>query len=521
MKYNIDFKKSGIVHTRYYDNNKELLEKVDDDIRKISITHNGSLKDLTDFDLEVYIANNYAFIVDQYDVNTSSIWFYDYDLKQYVASDRLLFEIMSSFEMKHVNNQKVDRMIKALSKPEYSMTVRNLNDDEISFRNKIVNYKTKESIDYSPDLFITSFIDNEYIEIENHPTTPENLDIFNIIWDAANHKYSRYIGLLQVARQLVLKTNLGDSIIQFIGPGGHGKSVIGSIFEAMIGKQNVVSTTIDQFNDKDAIYSLVNTHAVIGDDISDNVYIKDSKNLKTISAGGSVMTTPKYQRSMKVSYQGPIIQLAPNIIRMSDSGGQFHRRIKPYLFEHNFVNDENQISKNDLNKFINREEVQQYFIYQLLNNEELIHDDFVGWDDHLLEEITNTNDSMQIFQRYIEKHTKILDMDKIPVKALLSIYEDLIDDDTKSHNKMQVREFLRRNNDFFRRYHFEKDQFHKMRQTPIKKYLENDYSSDMLEELVENAIDKNNKVTIDKVVGPNLQQCLDENKTSTYLVKMS
>ena len=501
--------------TRYHVSNDAFIKHVKADAKK----YRTVLTKVSDFHIRDYIVKNYAFYIEEIDDNRRMIWFYDYDKQKYVLDDSLLFKAISEFDQKFISDARLKSFIKALNEYDYSMEVRQLDENEIPMKNCIVNYHTLEEIDYSPDIFVLSRINNEYQKIDEHPQTLQNLNIFDIIKATADDNEERYRGLLQVIRQTLLKKNLDDSIILFIGPGGHGKSMLANFITNIIGQQNVTNITLDQFSDKDDVLSVNNAHAVIGDDIDDDVYINKLKNLKAISAGNSITVSPKFEKAVRISFTGPIIQLTPGLIKMSERNGQMRRRLKPYAFNRDFTKEENKIEQHQLTAFLENKEVQQYFIYQLLNMEELQNlDDFIGWDVSLLEDTTELNDSSVVFQDYIKNHTNLLQMERLPLGVLKAVYCDALDlEEGSQASKISTKEIIRRSKDFFRLNGYKGPlQGKRMRQQQAKDYLfkePKDMTDDEFYDYLMTDVEELNEP------GEFTSKCLDDNKTSGYLQK--
>lgn len=508
--------------TRYHKSNGDFLQHVKDDAKKLDLAND--MRKLDDFEVIDYIVKNYAFYIEKIDDNRRMIWFYDYDQQKYILDNTLLFKAISKLAGKLISESRLTSFIKDLNDMNYSMKVRTLDDNELPMKNCIIDYNTLEEIEYSPDVFVSSRIDNEYKVINEHPKTLQNLNIFDIIKSAANDNKERYLGLLQVIRQALLKKNLKHSIILFIGPGGHGKSVIANFMSKLIGQTNITNITIDQFSNKDDVLSINNAHAVIGADIDDDVYIRNLKNLKAISAGDTITVSPKYEKASSILFTGPIIQLTSGLIKMNERNGQMRRRLKPYAFNRDFTKEENRIDEDQLSDFFNNKDVQQYFIYQLLNMEELQDKkDFIGWDKELLTESTELNDTTYVFQQYLRDKTNLLDMDKLPLGVLKAVYCDVLDlEEGSQASKISTREIVRRNKEFFKSYGYINEPGQRMTQKAAHNYITRDLidlSDEEFDQYLSDA--EKGKESDHDLIGEFTSRCLRENKTSAYLKKVS
>lgn len=428
-------------------------------------------------DISIGLRKHLAFTIKGYKPN-QTLWIYDYDTNKYTNDYTLIIKICNLLMSDLIDNRELNKVINALITSDNDIKTEDIQAPWLATKDCIVNTETNETKEYSIYTFTTSNIKVSYQNIQNCPTIDDK-NILDIIMDLANNNYERYLGLLQVIKQSVLKQNLDQSVIFLIGEGGSGKSTYLEIIENFIDQDMVSHNTIEDLEKDDKVINLATSHVMLGDDINDGLYIERLKNFKTLSGGNAITVSQKYKNSISFKFKGCLIQCMPEIIKAKDRSGQIARRMKPYLFKHDFKFDKHKINTNELKKYLANEQVKQYLLYQILNMEELKNKNtFIGWDKETVEEAQSLNNPYYAFNKYIIEETSLLKCDKIPATLLAALYNDFNERDTRSTYNITTTNF---NRDF--KLYMEKngyilyDTIEKVRPYQYKYYLEidNDY----------------------------------------------
>lgn len=521
------------IEGKQHESNKDLMNTLS--VRCIlrkdeNLQSTGKLK-LLPIDYQDILRQSMAYYIEKTNDGNKVLWFYDYDTHRYTLSTDLFEKALMVILEKSPTSYEIKTEYNALLKSEEnSLQPKHLTSDMLAAKNTIVNVKTKECIDYSMDIFVKSTINTNYnpdlkIIPKINDQSPEDL-----IKTLANHNEERFKGLLQVIKQAVLKRNLEQSIIFLVGEGGHGKSTYINIIRHLIGDESISATTIDELEDDNQVLSLIEKHILLGDDINDGIYMDKLRHLKSLSGGGLISVKRKYLNVISFKFEGLFIQAMPRIVKMNDRADQMSRRIKPYLFEHDFKKDSNKISENDLNTFLQLEEVKEFILNLALNIEDC--DKWLGWDEDLLSESTLQNNPIASFIDYIKTQTNILEMDNIPLLALKNLYLDYHEVALQSNKAIKTQTFVNDIKTVMLQLGYKYSNQSKIRQKSIVKYLLPDIetkdkgvkdSIDIITTATDNRELATEIISLSEVksqIGPWTDQCLNDNKTSFYFSKI-
>lgn len=435
--------------------------------------------------------------------SNQTLWIYDYDTKKYTNDYTLIVKICNLLMSDLIDNKNLNKIITDLIISNEHIDVEDVKAPWLATNNHIVNTETNEVKEYSIYTFTTSNIKVNYSNTQNCPTIDDK-NILDIIMDLANNNYERYLGLLQVIKQSVLKQNLDQSVVFLIGEGGSGKSTYLEIIENFINQDMVSHNTIEDLEKDDKVINLATSHVMLGDDINDGLYIERLKNFKTLSGGNAITVSQKYKDSTSFKFEGCLIQCMPEIIKAKDRSGQIARRMKPYLFKHDFKFDEYKINTNELKKYLANEQVKKYLLYQILNMEELKNKStFIGWDKETVEEAQTLNNPYYAFNKYLAEETSLLKCNKIPATLLAALYNDFNERNTRSTFNVTTTGFNREFSLYMEKLGYTLSKSNqKIRPLAYKYYLE-----------------KDNEYKGLPIIKENVEKLLNDNNPSRYWLK--
>lgn len=399
------------------------------------------------------------------------LWIYDYDSKKY-TNDYHIISYLYNQTIGLIDNRILNKITDGLINSPHQIQTKDIKVPWLATKDCIVNTETNETKEYDIYHFTTSNINVNYSNIQNCPTI-DGKNILDIIMDLANNENERYLGLLQVIRQALLKQNLDQSIIFLVGSGGSGKSTFINIISNFIDDRLVCNTTIEDLERDDKVLSLSEAHVLLGDDINDDIYIDKLRNIKTLSGGRPITVSQKYKNSTSFKYKGCLIQAAPKIIKAKDRAGQLARRMKPYVFKNNFRN--HPIDNIELETYLNNEDVKQYLLYTILNMEELKNQkSFIGWDQQTVETAEELNNPYHAFMEYLKNNTQLLTLDKIPKTLLVALFNDF--DERRNGYEVKTRQFTNDISEYMEENGYIEDKTNKrVRPESVKYFIEHEF----------------------------------------------
>lgn len=303
-----------------------------------------------------------------------------------------------------------------------------IKDDWLFCNNTIVNLNTKETLSYGPLMFANKRLDVVYDKDAEFVKSKDDQTIIDILLTIMDDNEDRLKSLLKVYRQALLGKNLGETIINFVGRGGTGKSTVTDLMKYMIGDSNILFASIDQFSDDNYLNEIDTKFITLGQDYTDGKYIGDTKNLKSLSSNDTILVNAKYQLARAVTFSGVIIQNSPTLLQFNDSQGQMTRRLKIISFKRNFTDNDKQIDKSEMTFLLRSQKNQSAFLNYLIDMNEFINGnkfDIVQEDKDLLQEAKMINDPMLRCMNYAEEnYPELFNAYILPKPLLKAIYDD-------------------------------------------------------------------------------------------------
>jgi len=236
-------------------------------------------------------------------------------------------------------------IIKGLTYQESSKFDANL--DLINCKNGILNWRTGEFRPHSPDGTDFSRIQLDVV-YDPKATCPTILRVFEKILRKEDfRKAMEFIAYCLYRNYPIQKAFI------LLGPGGTGKSHFIDIIRAMLGSENVCSTSMhdleeDRFATSDLRNKLLNENGDLSQQTLPNVNI-----LKMITSNKDVIRAQKKgEQAFDFINFAKIIFAANRLPRVKDDTSGFYRRIEILPFDHVFSEQERAESSDDLKQIL-------------------------------------------------------------------------------------------------------------------------------------------------------------------------
>ena len=207
----------------------------------------------------------------------------------------------------------------------------NSNDFLLPFKNGVLNTRTLEFLDHSPNHFCTHIIPIEY-KTDNSQSLFET-KFANFLGSLVNYNVNR-LKVLRACLYLIFTNNLIYQIALYIyGPGGTGKSTFISLLIYLLGKEVTLSSSISQINSRFGIASIVGKYLLILNDVS--LYRgQEPKNIKNIVTQDAMEAEEKYKKSFMFTPNCFLI-LASNVLwDIKNTTTGLSRRMIYFLFDY-------------------------------------------------------------------------------------------------------------------------------------------------------------------------------------------
>ena len=285
----------------------------------------------------------------------------------YVNDERFLKTIISEYSFR-TSVQNTREVLECLS--IRAKTVRVNNDpDLIPVNNGIFNYKTKELMPFSPEYIFTSKSAVDYNPCAKNVVIHNNED--NTDWDV-----DTWVGELSDDKEIVdlLWQIIGASVRPYVlwekvvcmysEKGNNGKGTLCQLIRNLCGENSTRSMAFDEFDDDFALESLMRASAIITDENTTGVYIKETAALKAIITNDKFQVKRKFKTSVTMRFNGLMIQCINGLPKFGDKSESLYRRLMIVPFDKCFTGIQRKYIKHD---YICRKDVLEYVLYKVLN----------------------------------------------------------------------------------------------------------------------------------------------------------
>ena len=232
-----------------------------------------------------------------------------------------------------------------------------INREYVATRNGLVNYKTKEFKEFTPNLFLTSKIPTAY----NPNAYDEFID--NTLKKVSCEHEATLMNIYEMFAQVLYPEILIDQIMYLLGTvADNGKSTVIHMIKAAFDNGGQISSVSPQrlANNNFAGSSMYGKMANIVDDLP-NMEIEDTGNIKSAVTGGYLEIEQKGKDSRSVRMQTPFIIASNHYPKFKESGKQINKRLHIIPFEYSFKDDE-RLTVSESTNFIYNDNAKEYIL---------------------------------------------------------------------------------------------------------------------------------------------------------------
>lgn len=242
------------------------------------------------------------------------------------------------------------------------------NKDLICVGNGILNYKTKEVMDYNPDIVFVSKIATNYNPNATNPIiiNPDNTKWDVETWFESLSDNEEIVNFLWLLVGVVLRPTVdwNKSFWFYAENGNNGKGTLCSLLRNLCGLGNHTSIPLNRFSDDNMLLPLMNVSAVITDENDVGIYVDKCANLKALITGDTISINRKYKDAVSFVFNGVMIQCINEYPRLKDTSDSMLRRLVIIPFDNCFTGKENKLIKSD---YLKRQDVLEYVLYKVIN----------------------------------------------------------------------------------------------------------------------------------------------------------
>lgn len=264
-------------------------------------------------------------------MRTDSYYYYDPSIGIYVYLQPNEFPILVSRVLSLLENDNyvsylfVSKVVNQLKLSEIShLGCPQFDKNYLAFTNGILDLETRTLKSFSPDYFITSRLPFEY-----DPQRKPN-KFWSFLDNFCNGLDDRKAFTRAWLNALVLQRVHNQVFIYITGPAGTGKSTMGHLATALVGKDAVVTASLRALNSNEfEILNLIGKKLIL---ISDSEEFQGPLDmLKRIVGGDALKGRKKYvQGSFEVMPEGLVLMIANHPLRARDSSNAINRRLRVF-----------------------------------------------------------------------------------------------------------------------------------------------------------------------------------------------
>lgn len=272
----------------------------------------------------------------------------------YLVETGAINQLISRILKDNFTIQKAREVVAKLEADRF-IKQKELNSTELlNLKNGMLNLKTGELFQHSPDIYSTIQLDVTY----NQNATCENwIRTLNEIFEDNQGK----IRLFQEFCGLCLTKEVKYHKALFcIGEGANGKSTLLNVLMRILGRDNYTSIPLEKFQDFHYIANLFGKLANISIETNAKSSVYDSV-FKAIVTGDSLTADRKYKRPITFNPFCKLILAVNNMPRVDDKTAAFFRRLLILRFNRQFAEEEQ--NKNLINELL--EELDGIFLWCL------------------------------------------------------------------------------------------------------------------------------------------------------------
>lgn len=204
---------------------------------------------------------------------------------------------------------------------------------KIALANCIVDCKTNEVLDFSPDYYITRYIDVEY-----NPVIGRSDILAQFLNDVTDGNEVKIQKIFEMIGYCLIDRNIFQKAFFLLGPAHTGKSMMLSIIQKLFGAENCSSLTIDDLETTFRAAELANKLCNLQDDISVNSVL-DGAPLKVLVGELPMTVERKYEAPIKLYNTAKFIFSCNEMPTFKDKTDGMYRRLEIIEFNHKIPKD--------------------------------------------------------------------------------------------------------------------------------------------------------------------------------------
>lgn len=288
--------------------------------------------------------------------------------------------------------------------------------DLIVFNNGIYSRSKQELMQFSPEYVFVNKISTNYVKNAIEPVFPD--------WS-----FSKWLDELSdgdsdkktLFWQIFANTIDGNAISEvacflYSEQGSTGKSTFQALLTYLVGKENVASLKIKEFEENFKLASAYGKSLIIGDDNSPKSFNETSENFKSVVSGDNVLIEAKREKPFLYYFSATVIQSMNGLPKFNDVSDGLLRRLRVIKFNHSYKGKIK--NRNIKEKYIKDPRLLEYIAFEALKYDSQDFIDTKESQDAIRGLAMDNNKVLQFFEEYVSN----LESTRIPTKILFAMF---------------------------------------------------------------------------------------------------
>lgn len=357
-----------------------------------------------------------------------------------------VFRLLARAYKPSINNKEFDEVISYLH--DYAPIVRRCEDpDMVPVKNGIVNYRTKEKLDFTPDMVFLSKSKVDYnpnaknVVIHNDEDGTD-WDIESWSLDLFNYSEPMQTLIFQIIGAFLRPGhNWGKAAFFYNTMGNGGKGTICSLIRNILGINNCANIQIADMSKRFDMSQIIGKQAIITDENDVGEFVDRAGIFKAIVTHDPIGIERKYKDKISYEFKGFMVQCFNDLPKSKDKTDSLYRRQLFVPFPKSFTGVERKYIKDD---YLKRQEVLEYVQYKVLNMD---YDELIEPEEcrQLLDEYKTANDPIR---DCLEEILPEIANDVVPTQFIYDVYKAWYRKNVDGGKPKSSREFMKPLRDF-------------------------------------------------------------------------
>ena len=276
-----------------------------------------------------------------YVLESEVLWVYDsesgtYDRYGRSQASRRLESKLNEHYTKAERREVIDRLQARNQVHRHQINARDRDDPLLCVGNGVINLRTGELMDHSPEYRFVRGLDVDY---DTEAADPSKVVGF---LDEVTEREADRDTLLDHLAHGLMPGHPYRAFVVCYGPGGNGKTQVSELFRGFVGRENAAAVEIDELASGDfATGDLPGTFLNWGDDMAGDGggKLSDLSLLKKATGGSEIRANEKYEKTFNFKNEAAMFFSANEPPRIGEQKHSIEDRIYPIEMPYRFKSD--------------------------------------------------------------------------------------------------------------------------------------------------------------------------------------